>query len=97
MDIAWGCCYPRCLMQKAFDFWKGENNLLDVNNFERIRISLASPEQIRSWSSGEVKKPETINYRTLRPERGLFVRKYLDLQRLGMSLRKYKRVRQSCL
>jgi DNA-directed RNA polymerase subunit beta' len=41
--------------------------LLDVNNFDRIKISLASPEQIRSWSSGEVKKPETINYRTLRP------------------------------
>jgi hypothetical protein len=34
--------------------------LLDVNNFDRIKISLASPEQIRSWSSGEVKKPETI-------------------------------------
>ena len=43
--------------------------MLDVSNFERMRIGLASPEQIRAWSSGEVKKPETINYRTLKPER----------------------------
>ncbi len=47
--------------------------MLEVNDFDAIRISLASPEQIRSWSYGEVTKPETINYRTLRPERdGLF-------------------------
>ena len=46
---------------------------MEVNDFKAIRISLASPEQIRSWSRGEVTKPETINYRTLRPERdGLF-------------------------
>ena len=44
-----------------------------LNNFEAIRIGLASPEKIRSWSSGEVTKPETINYRTFKPERdGLF-------------------------
>ena len=50
--------------------------MMDVNNFDNIKISLASPEQIRSWSSGEVKKPETINYRTLKPEReGLFCEK----------------------
>ena len=36
----------------------------ELNNFESLRISLASPEKIRSWSRGEVKKPETINYRT---------------------------------
>jgi len=47
--------------------------VLDVNNFETIKIGLASPEKIRSWSYGEVKKPETINYRTLKPEKdGLF-------------------------
>jgi DNA-directed RNA polymerase subunit beta' len=47
--------------------------MLEVNDFDAVRISLASPEQIRSWSYGEVTKPETINYRTLRPERdGLF-------------------------
>ncbi len=46
---------------------------MDVNNFSAIRISLASPEKIREWSHGEVKKPETLNYRTLKPERdGLF-------------------------
>jgi DNA-directed RNA polymerase subunit beta' len=50
-----------------------ENALLEVNEFNAIKISLASPEQIREWSFGEVTKPETINYRTLRPERdGLF-------------------------
>jgi DNA-directed RNA polymerase subunit beta' len=47
--------------------------MLEVNDFDAIRISLASSEQIRSWSYGEVTKPETINYRTLKPERdGLF-------------------------
>ena len=46
---------------------------MDVNNFEGLKISIASPEKIRSWSYGEVKKPETINYRTFKPERdGLF-------------------------
>ena len=47
--------------------------MLEVNNFDAIRINLASPEQIKGWSSGEVTKPETINYRTLKPEKdGLF-------------------------
>ena len=47
-----------------------------VENFDSIRIGLASPEMIRSWSYGEVKKPETINYRTFKPERdGLFCAK----------------------
>ena len=41
----------------------------DVNNFDAIRISLASAEDVRGWSRGEVKKPETINYRTLKPEK----------------------------
>jgi DNA-directed RNA polymerase beta' subunit len=45
----------------------------DINDFDSIRIGLASSKQIRDWSSGEVTKPETINYRTLKPERdGLF-------------------------
>ena len=48
----------------------------DVQDFDSLKIKLASPETIRSWSYGEVKKPETINYRTLRPEReGLFCEK----------------------
>lgn len=47
--------------------------MIDVNKFESMKIGLASPEKIRSWSYGEVKKPETINYRTLKPEKdGLF-------------------------
>ncbi len=47
--------------------------MLEVNDFNAIRISIASPEQVRSWSYGEVTKPETINYRTLKPEKdGLF-------------------------
>ena len=53
--------------------------------FDAIKIGIASPEKIRSWSYGEVKKPETINYRTFKPERdGLFCAKILD----RMSLRK---------
>ena len=49
------------------------NPLQDANDFDRIKISLASPDRIMSWSHGEIKKPETINYRTLKPEKdGLF-------------------------
>ena len=57
--------------------------------FDAIKIGLASPEKILEWSHGEVKKPETINYRTLKPERdGLLLRKnFRTNQRLGMSLR----------
>jgi len=44
----------------------------DLQDFDHILIKLASPDQIRAWSYGEVKKPETINYRTLRPERTAF-------------------------
>ncbi|GAB6106926.1 DNA-directed RNA polymerase subunit beta' [Fusibacter bizertensis] len=50
--------------------------MIEFNNFDSIRIGLASPSKIRSWSKGEVKKPETINYRTLKPEKeGLFCEK----------------------
>ena len=49
--------------------------MIDVSNFDRMRISLASPEQIRELSYGEVKKPETINYRTLKPESHGILRK----------------------
>jgi DNA-directed RNA polymerase subunit beta' len=68
---------------------------LDVNNFDRMRIGLASPEQIRAWSSGEVKKPETINYRTLKPERdGLFCERIFGPTRdWECHCGKYKRVR----
>ena len=52
-----------------------KNNISNIpeNNFSSIKIALASPEKIKSWSFGEIKKPETINYRTFRPEKdGLF-------------------------
>ena len=69
--------------------------MIDVNNFDAIRIGLASPEQIRGWSSGEVKKPETINYRTLKPEReGLFCEKIFGPTKdWECHCGKYKRVR----
>ncbi|MTI94238.1 MAG: DNA-directed RNA polymerase subunit beta' [Firmicutes bacterium] len=69
--------------------------MLDVNNFDSLRIGLASPEQIRSWSKGEVKKPETINYRTLKPEReGLFCEKIFGPQKdWECHCGKYKRIR----
>ena len=58
--------------------------MLEFNSFEAIKIGLASPETILSWSHGEVLKPETINYRTLKPEKdGLFCEKIFGLQRIG--------------
>ena len=57
-------------MRDIFSFFEKPKDPL---SFSAIRISLASPEKIREWSHGEVKKPETINYRTFKPERdGLF-------------------------
>jgi len=74
-----------------------ESTLLDVdvNNFDRLRIGLASSEQIRQWSRGEVKKPETINYRTLKPEKdGLFCEKIFGPTKdWECYCGKYKRVR----
>jgi DNA-directed RNA polymerase subunit beta' len=68
---------------------------LEVNDFNAIRISLASPEQIRSWSYGQVTKPETINYRTLKPEKdGLFCEKIFGPTKdFECYCGKYKRVR----
>ena len=68
---------------------------MDVNNFEGLKISIASPEKIRSWSYGEVKKAETINYRTLRPERdGLFCEKIFGPTKdFECACGKYKRLR----
>ncbi len=69
--------------------------LLDVNNFAYMKIGLASSEKIRSWSHGEVKKPETINYRTLKPEKdGLFCERIFGPQKdWECHCGKYKRVR----
>ena len=69
--------------------------MIDVSNFKGIRVSIASPEKIRNWSYGEVKKPETINYRTLKPERdGLFCEKIFGPTKdFECSCGKYKRLR----
>ena len=69
--------------------------MLEVNDFNQIRIGLASPEQIRSWSYGEVTKPETINYRTLKPEKdGLFCeRVFGPVKDFECPCGKYKRAR----
>ncbi|QBI20446.1 DNA-directed RNA polymerase subunit beta' [Egibacter rhizosphaerae] len=69
--------------------------MLDVNNFDELRIGLATEHQVRMWSNGEVKKPETINYRTLKPEKdGLFCEKIFGPTRdWECYCGKYKRVR----
>ncbi|WP_338217394.1 DNA-directed RNA polymerase subunit beta' [Companilactobacillus muriivasis] len=69
--------------------------MIDVNKFESMQIGLASPDKIRSWSYGEVKKPETINYRTLKPEKdGLFdERIFGPTKDWECACGKYKRIR----
>ncbi|HHV50889.1 MAG TPA: DNA-directed RNA polymerase subunit beta' [Clostridiales bacterium] len=69
--------------------------MMEYNVFESIKIGLASPEKIREWSYGEVKKPETINYRTLKPERdGLFCERIFGPQKdWECHCGKYKRIR----
>jgi DNA-directed RNA polymerase subunit beta' len=69
--------------------------LFELNNFDSIQIGLASPEKIREWSKGEVKKPETINYRTLKPEKdGLFCERIFGpIKDWECHCGKYKRVR----
>ncbi|MCT4563713.1 MAG: DNA-directed RNA polymerase subunit beta' [Maledivibacter sp.] len=69
--------------------------MIELNNFDSIKIGLASPEKIRQWSKGEVKKPETINYRTLKPEKeGLFCEKIFGPTKdWECHCGKYKRVR----
>ncbi|WP_368489100.1 DNA-directed RNA polymerase subunit beta' [Clostridium sp. BJN0013] len=69
--------------------------MFELNNFDALQIGLASPEKIREWSRGEVKKPETINYRTLKPERdGLFCERIFGPQKdWECHCGKYKRIR----
>jgi DNA-directed RNA polymerase subunit beta' len=69
--------------------------LFELNNFDALQIGLASPEKIREWSKGEVKKPETINYRTLKPERdGLFCERIFGpIKDWECHCGKYKRIR----
>ncbi|MBR3161144.1 MAG: DNA-directed RNA polymerase subunit beta' [Bacilli bacterium] len=69
--------------------------MVEANNFKALKIGIASPEEIRDWSYGEIKKPETINYRTLKPERdGLFCEKIFGPTRdYECNCGKYKRLR----
>ena len=69
--------------------------MFELNNFDAMQIGLASPEQVRQWSRGEVKKPETINYRTLKPERdGLFCERIFGPTKdWECHCGKYKRIR----
>src|SRR5512144_948341 len=80
------------MMEDLFSLFEKPKNPL---NFNAIRISLASPDKIRSWSHGEVKKPETINYRTFKPERdGLFCAKIFGPTKdYECNCGKYKRMR----
>jgi DNA-directed RNA polymerase subunit beta' len=60
------------MSKELTDLFKG-SEISEAQNFNSIKITLASPEKIKSWTYGEIKKPETINYRTFRPEKdGLF-------------------------
>ena len=63
----------------------GESSTYDrINDYASVKISLARPQDIKSWSFGEVKKPETINYRTYRPEKdGLFCERFSVRRRTG--------------
>ena len=72
-----------------------ENNNYELNNFESLQIGLASTEKILEWSHGEVTKPETINYRTLKPEKeGLFCERIFGPQKdWECHCGKYKRIR----
>ena len=77
------------------DIYSLDQQSKDILNFNAIRLSLASPEKIRERSFGEVKKPETINYRTFKPERdGLFCERILTRRMYGKSvhLKKAKKV-----
>ena len=84
---------PRVFTERPQD----RGRVLDVNNFDAIRISLASPEAIRGWSYGEVTKPETINYRTLKPEHGGFSASASSVRRRDWECYcgKYKRIRHA--
>ncbi len=72
-----------------------DNANYEMNNFEALQIGLASPEKIMSWSRGEVTKPETINYRTLKPEKdGLYCEKHRGPTKdWECHCGKYKRIR----
>src|SRR6266536_2217250 len=85
----------RAALKRSDPIYPGEKHVLDVNFFDDLRIGLATADDIRQWSHGEVKKPETINHRTLKPEKdGLFCEKIFGPTRdWECYCGKYKRVR----
>src|SRR6266516_206574 len=87
--------WPTSSSRSDHDDHGKRSTLIDINDFDAIKIGLASPKQIREWSSGEVTKPETINYRTLKPERdGLFCERIFGPTKdWECYCGKYKRVR----
>ena len=82
------------MKKEITDLFKN-SEILESQNFNSIKISLASPEKIKSWTYGEIKKPETINYRTFRPEKdGLFcARIFGPVKDYECACGKYKRIR----
>ena len=69
------------MKKEITDLFKN-SEISEAQNFNSIKISLASPEKIKSWTYGEIKKPETINYRTFRPEKMVYsVLEFLDLSK----------------
>ena len=82
-------------LDELFTLHGSTSNLSNIRNLKAIQISIASPESIREWSFGEVKKPETINYRTFKPERdGLFCAKIFGpVKDWECSCGKYKRIK----
>ena len=82
-------------MKALLDLFK---QVTQEEEFDAIKIALASPEKIRSWSYGEVKKPETINYRTFKPERdGLFCAKIFGPIKVGVKRSTNQWVQLNCL
>ena len=98
-DLRSGIASPRHRQpirpQDFNESYERRNHVLDVNFFDELRIGLATADDIRQWSHGEVKKPETINYRTLKPEKeGLFCERIFGPTRdWECNCGKYKRVR----
>ena len=86
------------MSKEISDLFKS-TDISDAQNFNSIKITLASPEKIKSWTYGEIKKPETINYRTFRPEKdGLFcARIFGPIKDYECLCGKYKRMKFSCL
>ena len=82
-------------LDELFTLHGSSGNLSNIRNLKAIQISIASPESIREWSFGEVKKPETINYRTFKPERdGLFCAKIFGpVKDYECNCGKYKRMK----